>query len=910
MNLSRYYLKRKLLTPFLIFCSLLVAENMQGQARYSYQGQVLNAQDSASVKLATCTFYSADSAIVFYSLTDNAGKFKADFSADARPAYLLLTSSGYSPGRIKISADTQNIGTVILKRSTIKLDSILVRSEIPPVIIIGDTIEYSAAAFRMLPNSLLKDLLKKFPGVRIDDNKNIWVNGKQVDRIRVDGRDFFGGNIELATENLPADIIAKVQFYDEGNGGLFSDLEAKNTILNIKLKKNVKKGWFGKVYGGASAKGEYETGGIFNLFRDTLQISLLGYSNNINKEGFGIGDIRSIGGFSRNMNAKVNYEGKLFSVNGISFGGTEDGIQRSDGAGFNLNHHPLRHVDINFNYIFSGTDNTSKSNTFTTQSIKNEDLISANTRNRRLKSYIHYFSGTARYKNKNTTIKLEGKVNLLKQKNQIQAGQKISLNDEQTNYSLYALDGTEHKTTSLLKLDIKHISSSKRSMVEFSSIFTGEPEHINGSFELDSTNNQGDKTDFRRRISNFGSTSSVIWRKRIAKKDALSIKATFEYRKEKIDFSNKTAASNGGDSLFNSLFLRKQYVTTISPSFSFNARSARISLGENSNFLALSHFGTHYFSKGYHSPAVNIALGNFSASYGERVKVPSPFYFVNYHDINTPFTNHVGNLSLIPSVQKFVSLNYQHFDFKKGSSIFSFIQAAHIDHAVIFTKTLNVQNGIMERRPVNSEYEENLGFSINYSNDLAYSKSQKRLSYSLNFNPYFGVGFVSFNDEASRYHTVNMTPSIRLSTDLTDAIELSTKFQFFYNNSKFENRYFTPVSFSYYGLSPEIVIRKKGFIVESSLEMYLYGKLYGTENSYLWNLAVSRLFLKSRRLQVKMSVFDLLNKNRGVIRTVSGNSFTSGENLRLGRYFMLSVIFNIRNLRVRKPGGHNSLLYY
>ncbi|MBL0134478.1 MAG: hypothetical protein IPP79_10975 [Chitinophagaceae bacterium] len=123
-------------------------------------------------------------------------------------------------------------------------------------------------------------------------------------------------------------------------------------MINLKFKKSVKKGWFGKVYagGGKGSVGHYEAGGIVNSFRDTLQVSMLGYTNNINKAGFGYGDIIQLGVFNEVVPI-VLVLGQRIAINGISFGATGTGIQQSTGAGININHDPSKKVQLNFQYF-------------------------------------------------------------------------------------------------------------------------------------------------------------------------------------------------------------------------------------------------------------------------------------------------------------------------------------------------------------------------------------------------------------------------------------------------------------------------------------------------------------------------------------------------------------------------------
>lgn len=180
----------------------------------------------------------------------------------------------------------------------------------------------------------------------------------------VDGKAFFGDDPKMATRNLPANVIEKVQVTedkDEANRNTSGDLTNVGQVINLTLKKGVKKGWFGKLYAGAGTKERYEIGGIANIYRDTMQLSVLAFSNNINRSGFSFKEVQDLGGFNRSgsnsmmMTSRGGQTG--FAINGISFGGIDQGISRTTGAGFNLNHAPNKKKSFFLQYFFGNTKN-------------------------------------------------------------------------------------------------------------------------------------------------------------------------------------------------------------------------------------------------------------------------------------------------------------------------------------------------------------------------------------------------------------------------------------------------------------------------------------------------------------------------------------------------------------------------
>jgi hypothetical protein len=356
--------------------------------------------------LATVTVFKAkDTTIITYRLSDADGNFKVPnlpYNLDMR---VVITATGYKVFRqefnLSSSQSQYDLGILRINTDTAELDEVLVYAERPPVSIKKDTIEFNASAFKTLPQAVVEDLLRKLPGVEVDPDGNIKVNGRTANRILVDSKDFFGGDPKVATRNLPANLIDKVQVSDDGE-----QLERNpdinkadlGVVINLKLKKSIKKGWFGKAYAGAG-KGStthYETGAIINSFRDTMQVSVLGYSNNLNKAGFGISDLEELGGFKRsnagggNQGIGIWSEGGV-SMNGISFGGTDKGLQRSTGAGININHDPNKKLSLNFQYFYGSIVSDYQSIYTSKQFIRDTTLTNTGGSDEVTKQFNHRF---------------------------------------------------------------------------------------------------------------------------------------------------------------------------------------------------------------------------------------------------------------------------------------------------------------------------------------------------------------------------------------------------------------------------------------------------------------------------------------------------------------------------------------
>jgi hypothetical protein len=353
MTLIKNLISVLLLTTLSQYSSAQNSGTIKGLLKDSSGKQVLS--------LATVTvFIAKDTTIVTYRLSDPAGAFKIPGIPLNINCRVLVSFPGYRTFRkdfLLVKEGTLlDMGTILLKNDAQNLEEVTIFAERPPVSVRKDTIEFNASAFKTLPSALLEDLLKKLPGLDIDADGNIMVKGKKVNKLLVDGKEFFGGDPQIATKNLPANIVDKIQVMNDKEE-IERNPETPESeigqVVNIKLKKSIKQGWFGKAYAGAGTGNRYETGAILNAFRDTTQVSILGYTNNINKPGFGISDIQKIGGFQRSgYNSMMVMSDGGFALNDISFGATGQGLQRSTGGGINFNNQFDKKVTLNLQYFY------------------------------------------------------------------------------------------------------------------------------------------------------------------------------------------------------------------------------------------------------------------------------------------------------------------------------------------------------------------------------------------------------------------------------------------------------------------------------------------------------------------------------------------------------------------------------
>src|SRR5690606_36517500 len=226
------------------------------------------------------------------------------------------------------------------------------------------------SSFKTKEDAVIEDLLKELPGVEVDEDGNIKVNGKTVNKILVNGKPFFGNDPTITTKNLSKDIIEKIQVLDtktdaEAFAGEEGDKSSKT--INLVIKEENNKGIFGRVAAGVGTNKRYEAAGMFNYFDNDQRVSVLAGQNNINSPGFSFGEIRKMLGGGNSVNFNSNGS---FSIDGRSFGACE-GITTSRSLGANYADELGKKLDVSANYFNSNSDSENESTTNRENSLPN-----------------------------------------------------------------------------------------------------------------------------------------------------------------------------------------------------------------------------------------------------------------------------------------------------------------------------------------------------------------------------------------------------------------------------------------------------------------------------------------------------------------------------------------------------------
>jgi hypothetical protein len=928
---------KRLILPGIICVFLIGKLSAQGIIK----GKLVDSAQKPLVFATVTVFKASDTAIITYRLTNPEGEFKVPGLPLNVNCRVIVSYSGYEAFRKEFTLTTDtplDLGTVVLGTSIRSLDEVLVLSERPPVVVKKDTIEFNASSFKTLPTALVEDLLRKLPGVQVDADGNIMANGKKVNRILVDGKAFFGDDPKMATRNLPANVIEKVQVTedkDEAARNTDGDLTNIGQVINLTLKKGIKKGWFGKAYAGAGTKDRYEIGGIANVYRDTMQLSLLAFSNNVNRSGFSFKEVQDLGGFNRSgfnsMMVTTRGGNTGFALNGISFGGIDQGISRSTGTGFNLNHAPNKKKSFFLQYFYGNSDNKVQQLNNTQQFINDTTVTTKTNTNTHREQLSHTVSAggslkpdtltditfRAGYTYQSTAENTEAGINVTNNKAGLISNGAGDLRNnffnDSYNHNLFITHRFKAKKGRVLNgwNFVNYNSNLQRYITE------SENEYYVPAFE-DKFFNQ-----LRRQlVPTLSVNSNINFSEPLSSKWTLRFNNNYLYKKDEqeIGIYDKDPLSlkyDVYDHNQSSGFKRRQnkFVSTLT--LSRKIKQLTLSVGINGSWQAI-----HNEFKNLSSP-INITRFDFlptfqanwkqfSVNANQSVEVPGIQYLIPVPDSTNPFFIRYGNPYLKPARRTSFYLSNFNFFQGTGTSINMYISGNLADHDVIMSRTVS-SNGVQTVRPVNANGSAQFYASVGFGKEF---KNKQKFIFSFRVTPGFNLDKKKLivNNNSSTATAVFFSPAFNIGLNWNDIVEFRQQYSPTFNRVRYTEPAFKNLkSFTHYTETELIVRWPKRWVWESILN-YRYNNQVAAgapKSNLLWNAALTFIMLKENKGLLKLSVYDILDRNNNFSRYTNQNQISETQTNVLKRYFHLTFTYNIRNIGApKKIGGKDRLFIF
>lgn len=923
---------------FILFLGII---SICGFSQGSIKGKLTDSSGKSPLALATVTvFEAADTTLVTYRLSNPEGEFKVPGIPLNKVFRVVVTFSGYEAFRKEFTLTGEeplDMGNIRMEPTSKSLDEIIVIAERPPVTVRRDTIEFNASSFKTLPTSLVEDLLRKLPGVQVDRDGNITANGRRVNRIMVDGKSFFGDDPKMATRNLPANVIDKVQVTedkDEIARNSDGDLTNVGQVINLTLKKGVKKGWFGKLYAGAGTKDRYELGGIANIYRDTLQLSVIGFSNNMNRSGFSFKEVQDIGGFNRSGAQSImisNRGGQTgFALNGISFGGLDAGIARTTGGGFNLNHAPNRNKSFFLQYFFGNSDNN-VIQTNNVQQFFNDTTVNSLTRtNNNREAQTHNVGAGANLKPDSLTDiafragyaysssadHINALVNVVNNKTgQLSQGEGVQRNRNFTNNYNHNIFIT------------RRFRAKKGRTLNFSN-YT----YYNSNLQRYITEAQNNyfyplpyDSDFsqlrRQEVPSLSVNTNLNFSEPLTKTLTFRFNNQYQYLQDIQDIGiYYRDAKNNYDLLDEAQargFERDQHRVNSYLGLSYKIKQVTLSAGVNNLWQSINNefkkvaapTRTTLFDV---LPSFSLNWKQLSAQINRSVTAPAISNLIPVPDSTNPFFIRYGNPDLKPARRTSFYVNNFNFLQGSGTSYNIYINGTFTDDDVVMSRTV-LPNGVQVTKPVNASGSFNLYAGIGFGKEF---KNQQKFIFSFRFSPYMNYDRrkLIVNNNVSTASTMGIGPNFNLSFNWNDKVEIRPMYNPSINRTTYTDPSFKNIQAITHYLENELIVRLPAKLVWETNIAYRYNSEVAPglpKENLLWNAAVTLLMLKDEVGMLKLGVFDILNRNNGFYRFTSQNQITDQQTNVLQRYASLSFTYNIRNMGAgKKVGGRDRLFIF
>lgn len=354
----------------LMAISAISAFAQSGSGRATVTGTVLDGGDKSPVMQATVQILSLkDSTMVKGNVSDLDG----NFALSVRPGKYLLKISyiGYTTffRQIEMTRNKPrlNVGNIELQADAIMLGEAVVVAQAPEVTAAEDTLVYNSSAYRVPEGSALEELVKKLPGAEVDENGKITINGKEIKKIMIDGKEFFADDPNIAMKNLPVNIIDKVRAYDKQSDlarATGIDDGEEETVLDLSVKPGMNKGWFGNADLAAGTEDRYSGKIMLNRFWGDNQFTVIGSMNNVNDQGYPGGG----GGFRWGGQNGLT----AIKMGGFNFSTTSEKLET--GGSVNFNYKDADIISKQASETFVSSDNSSFQNALIAQRNKNTAL--------------------------------------------------------------------------------------------------------------------------------------------------------------------------------------------------------------------------------------------------------------------------------------------------------------------------------------------------------------------------------------------------------------------------------------------------------------------------------------------------------------------------------------------------------
>lgn len=929
-------------------------------------GAITDRDTQDPIEQVTVQLLKMDSTYVSGSLTNEKGLFR--INAPENGKYLLkITSVGYTPTvkRIVIAEDKNlAMGQIVLGADAIMLKAATVTAMAKKVVLKEDTFVYNSSAYRTPEGSTIEELVKRLPGAEVSEDGTIKINGKEVKKILVDGKEFMTGDTKTALKNLPTSIIEKIKAYDEKSDlakvtGI--DDGEEQTVLDFGVKRGMNKGMFSNIDAGVGTKDRYSARGMAAYFNDNNRLMLFASANNTNDMGFPGGGGRGWGGGRNGLNASkmlglnYNYEKKdKLRMDASLRWNHSDGDTYSRVSSENF-------VSQNASFSNSINQRYSRSNSWDGRfrlewkpdtltnimfrpsfTINSSDGLTANRSASYLADPYLYVSDPLDDASLKEIAEMDSLVNT-------QLSNSISYSDSKSARGMLQFNRRLSRTgrNFTLRVDGNYSDSDSKSI----SLNNAHLYLVQNAAGLDSTYqtnryNLTPSTSYS--YSAQATYSEPLWKATFLQ---LSYKFTYSYTKSDrntYDFSNlgedffgavtpayrnwngyldrlDGPVDNYLDDNLSRFSEYKNYLHDINVMMRFIRPKYNLNFGvmvqpQSSKYIQ-DYQGIHVDTTRTvtnFAPTLDFRyrfskVSNLRINYRGTTSQPSISNLLDITDDSDPLNISMGNPGLKPSFTNNFRLFYNTYIEKRQRAIMTFANFSTTSNSISNKVTYNDQTGGRITRPenINGNWNANGAFMFNTAIDSAGVWNINTFS-NVGYNN--SVGYLSLKgNESQKNTTKQLTLGERLSAGYRNEwleVNLNGNVTYTHATNKLQpNSNMDTWQFSY---GPSLTVNTPwGMSLSTDLSNSCrrgYSDSSMNTNEMVWNAQLSQGFLKGKPLTVMLQFYDLLHQQSNFSRSLSAMARTDTEYNSINSYAMLHVVYRLnlfggKNARQSGPGG-------
>lgn len=840
----------------------------------------------ASIKLLN----EKDSTFVVGAITSENGSFKINTTEGH---YLIdISYMGYTRFRESISLTHKkniNLETIYLSEISYDLQTVSVTAPIPDVIVKGDTIEYNADAYKVKDDALLQDLIRRLPGVEVSTDGKLMANGKVITKLLVDGKEFFDNDIDLALKNLPASMVNKLQLFKEQSETSkitgFKDGNEQQ-VINLTIKDGYKRNIFGNARLGYGTDSRYSNKVNAQYMVDDNQYALIGNMNNVTDD---------------------------FEYSGLS--SQYDGITKNKNIGFNFNSQRSEKIKIGGNVKYENNDNLFNMESNTTSFIESGSRMNKQISSS-LNSKKELRAGTNLKWTPDSLTTVYGRFNIgtgTSDESRKSTSQSYIINQKDTTNGRtdYLTSGDTHNITAALTVGRKLNSKGRTiSLALNASTRGGRSNGINKSTTIYQGLGENKLIDQELKINNSGNNLGIMisYVEPIGKDKFLQF--AYNYKHEKSDRNRLTYIRDGEgeytkiDSAytrntsttyntqrinvsFQSIKEKLEYTIgfNIDPTSSRNETSIGDSIIERQKQHVLNFTPTLRFT---YKPRKNI---NLDFDYYGATEQPLLKQLSADTTIIDALSKTYGNPDLKPSFQNNINIYFQKSNYETGS-YFTLSGGGNYTFNKIVDYTITDEFGNTETsyRNVDGNWGVNGGFM--FSTPL----KNKKITIDNSSYGYLmrNIGFSNGIKNITTNLTMSESFSINYRSDnFTQRLQGTLSYNITRNNLPEQEN----LNVTNYGIkSSTSLTLPYNFSIQNEIS---YTRNIGYSDDFkkseiLWNLAISKQFLKEKQASIKIQCYDIFNDRNNVLRVTAANYISDTKTNMIGRYFMLSFNYQFR----------------